>query len=502
MKKGKKVLAEMDILCPNAKLKPETTYKILFEDSGASIVIIDKEGFYLFVNSRAAGNMGDMPENIIGKSIFNFLPQKTAEKYFERNRQLIEAGASEKYEDTFELPAGTKTFLITDHVLKDENNKGYALQSSSVDITERKKSEVALHESEEMYRLIIQNLPGTTVMLFDQSLRYLLVEGYLHPDLGFTTDQLVGKTLWEVLPLDRAEQLATLYQNALKGKPLENYISEFKDRVFSVNVVPVKNSQGLIDHGLVISQDITESKRAEQALRVNEERLRELNATKDKFFSIIAHDLKSPFNSILGLSNFIIEKIHEKKYEDLEEYAAIIRDSSQRTMSLLSNLLEWSSTQTGRMEFKPEKLEIISLIEREIELLNDSARQKKITIGTELPKRSYAMIDPSMFMTIVRNLFSNAIKFTRLDGTIRISVIESEQYAEIAVSDNGIGIKKENIENLFHIEKVQSTPGTQNEKGTGLGLILCKEFVDKHGGKIWVESESGKGSCFHFTITR
>lgn len=164
--------------------------------------------------------------------------------------------------------------------------------------------------------------------------------------------------------------------------------------------------------------------------------------------------------------------------------------------------MEWSRTQTGRMEFKPEKLEIISLIEREIELLNDSARQKKITIETELPKRSYAMIDPSMFMTIVRNLISNAIKFTGLDGTIRISVIESEQYAEIAVSDNGIGIKKENIENLFHIEKVQSTPGTQNEKGTGLGLILCKEFVDKHGGKIWVESESGKGSCFHFTITR
>lgn len=164
--------------------------------------------------------------------------------------------------------------------------------------------------------------------------------------------------------------------------------------------------------------------------------------------------------------------------------------------------MEWSRTQTGRMEFKPEKLEIISLIEREIELLNDSARQKKITIETELPKRSYAMIDPSMFMTIVRNLISNAIKFTGLDGTIRISVIESEQYAEIAVSDNGIGIKKENIENLFHIEKDQSTPGTQNEKGTGLGLILCKEFVDKHGGKIWVESESGKGSCFHFTITR
>jgi len=502
MKKGKKVLAEMEILCPKTKLKPEITYKILFEDSGASIIIIDKEGFYLFVNSRAAGNMGSKPEDIIGRSILEFLPRKKAEKYLERNRRLIEVGASEKYEDTFELPSGTKTFLITDHVLKDEDNKGYALQSSSIDITERKKAEEALHQSEEMYRLITQNLPGTTVMLFDSDLRYILVEGYLHPDYGFTTNEIVGKTLWEVLPPERAEQLVPIYENVLKDIPIANYISEFKDQFFSVNFVPVKNSQGLVDRGLVVSQDITERKRAEQTLRENEERLRELNATKDKFFSIIAHDLKSPFNSILGLSSYIIEQMQEKKYEKLEEYATIIRDSSQRTMGLLSNLLEWSRAQTGRMEFIPENAEIISLIEQEIELLNDSARQKKIAIVTELPKKCCAMIDQGMFMTIVRNLISNAIKFTGLDGTIRISVIESEQYVEISVSDNGIGIKKERIENLFHIDESQSTPGTQNEKGTGLGLILCKEFVDKHGGKIWVESEPGKGSCFRFTVSK
>ncbi|BBE20168.1 two-component system sensor histidine kinase [Aquipluma nitroreducens] len=503
MKKGEKGLAKMGMLCTEPKYKPELTYKIFFEDSGASIVIINKEGFYLFVNSRAAGNMGGKPEDILGRSILEFLPQKTAEKYLERNRKLIETGISEKYEDTFELPSGIKTFLITDHVLKDEDNKGYALQSSSVDITERKKSEEALHESEEMYRQITQNLPGTTIVLFDQNLRFLLVEGYLHPDIGFTTNQLVGKTLWELLPQARAQQLAPIYENALKGIPFENLIYEFKDRVLSLNIIPLKNNHGQIYHGLVVSHDITERRRSEQTLRENEERLRELNATKDKFFSIIAHDLKSPFNSILGLSNFIIEEMHKKKrFKNLEQYATIIRDSSQRTFGLLSNLLEWSRIQTGRLEFKPEKADIISLIEQEIELLNDSARQKKITIVTELPKRCYEVIDKDMFMTIVRNLISNAIKFTGLDGTIRISVIESEQYIEIAVSDNGIGIKKEHIENLFHIDESQSTPGTQNEKGTGLGLILCKEFVDKHGGKIWVESEPGKGSCFHFTISR
>lgn len=495
MEKGKKVLAEMDILCPKVKLQPEITYKILLEDSGASIIIIDKEGFYLFVNSRAADNMGGKPEDIIGKSMFEILPYETAEKYLKRNLGLIEAGVSEKYEDTFELPSGTKTFLITDHVLKDENDMGYALQSSSIDITERKKAEETLHESEEMYRLITQNLPGTTVLLFDRNLRYLLVEGYLHPDFGFTTNELVGKTLWEVLPHERANQLAAVYENVFKNIPIENYISEFKDRVFSVNFIPVKNSHGFIDHGLVVSQDITERRRAEQTLR-------ELNATKDKFFSIIAHDLKSPFNSILGLSSYIIEQMKEKKYENLEEYATIIRDSSQQTIGLLSNLLEWSRTQTGRMEFRPEEAELISLIEKEIELLNDSARQKKITVTIEPFQRIYTRIDQNMFRTIVRNLISNAIKFTGTGGKISIVVTESEQYHEISISDNGMGIKKERVEKLFRIDENQSTPGTQNEKGTGLGLILCKEFVEKHNGKIWVESEPEKGSCFHFTISK
>mgnify|MGYP001269053989 CR=1 FL=1 len=500
MKKGKKILAEMDNLCLKDKLTQELAFKTLFEDSGASIIIIDKEGFYLYVNSRAAGVMGGSPEEIIGRSLHDFLPPKTAKKYLERNRQLIETGLTEKYEDTFELPTGIRTFLITDNVLKDENDQGYAIQSSSIDITDRKKAEQALHESEKMYRLITQNLPGTTVLLYDRDLRYLLVEGYLHPELGFTTNELVGKTLWEVLPHGRAEQLAAVYENVFKGIPIENYISEFKDRVFSINFIPVKNSQGIIDHGLVVSQDITERKQAEQILRENETRLRELNATKDKFFSIIAHDLKSPFNSILGLSNYIIDQIKDRKFEDLEEYAATIRDSSQRTLGLLSNLLDWARSQTGKMEFNAERTEITQLIMQEIELLIDSAKQKSISIDTDFPGQIFVRVDQSMFKTVIRNLISNAIKYTRVGGKILISLRESFNHIEMSVVDNGIGIKKEQLEQLFRIEQNQSTRGTQNEKGTGLGLILCKEFVERHGGKIWVESEPGKGSCFLFTV--
>jgi PAS domain S-box-containing protein len=502
MKKGKEILAEMDVLLPKSNLKPEITYKILFDDSAASIIIIDKNGVYLFVNSKAATAMGGSPEDIIGKSMFDFLPRETAAKYLERNRRLIEAGLGEKYEDTFALSTGTRTFLITDNVLKDENDQGFAIQSSSIDITEKKKVEEAIHERERMYRLITQNLPGTTFLLFDRDLRYLLVEGYLHQDFGFTTNQLVGKTPWEVLPHDRAMHLASIYKRVFDDIPLENYISEFKDRIFSVNIVPVKNSQGIIDHGLVISQDVTERIQAELNLKENESRLRELNATKDKFFSIIAHDLKSPFNSILGLSSFIVDQIKDKKFENMEEYATTIKDSAQRTLSLLSNLLDWARNQTGKIEFRTEKSEIAQLIMQEVDLMIDSAKQKNIVLNTDLIEPIFARVDQRMIKTVVRNLISNAIKYTGIGGQITISIRESNDYIEVSVADNGIGMKKEKVEQLFRIDSSQSTKGTQNEEGTGLGLILCKDFVERHSGKIWVESEPNKGSCFQFTIPK
>ena len=249
-------------------------------------------------------------------------------------------------------------------------------------------------------------------------------------------------------------------------------------------------------------RDISERKRAEEILINSEIQLRELNATKDKFFSIIAHDLKSPFNSIIGFSNLLIEQIHKKDYDGIAEYATIIRNSSQGAMDLLQNLLEWSRSQTGRMEFNPEYVEIVTLIDESIHLLVNSAQQKSIALSKELPRKAIAFADKAMISTILRNLISNAIKFTNPEGAIIISAEQKQNELLISVTDNGVGIKKEVIEKLFRIEEGFSTIGTKNEKGTGLGLILCKEFIEKHGGKIWVESKAGKGSRFCFTIPK
>lgn len=247
-------------------------------------------------------------------------------------------------------------------------------------------------------------------------------------------------------------------------------------------------------------QNINERKKTEENLVELNRQLNELNATKDKFFSIIAHDLKSPFNSIMGFSNLMERQIEEKDYRRIDEYARIIQSSSVQAMDLLMNLLEWSRAQTGRMEFQPRNLDLVPVINRVAELLKSQAAQKSITLQMQLPGHVFAFADEAMTSTILRNLISNAVKFTNPGGKVLVFIEQKADELMIVVSDNGVGIKPEAVKRLFRIDENHSTLGTQNEKGTGLGLILCKEFVEKHSGRIWVESIAGKGSQFYFTI--
>jgi len=250
------------------------------------------------------------------------------------------------------------------------------------------------------------------------------------------------------------------------------------------------------------------STRSRQIKEQNEE-LRKLNATKDKFFSIIAHDLKSPFNAIIGFSRILVEQVHKQEYEGVSRYAEIIHQSSNAAMNLLMNLMEWSQSQTGRMEYRPEYFDMVELVNEVELLLNDVAKQKDLEIKNEMPQHVPAYADHAMIGTVMRNLISNAIKFTEPGGKIIVSVKEKPDGLLVSVSDNGIGIPENKLDNLFQIDKTYSTSGTQNEKGTGLGLILCKEFIDRNGGEIWVESKLADkhqdkpgGSVFYFTIRK
>lgn len=247
-------------------------------------------------------------------------------------------------------------------------------------------------------------------------------------------------------------------------------------------------------------RDITDRKKAEDALKQSEAQLAELNATKDRFFSIIAHDLRSPFNSILGLSELLIEEIQNKNYSEIEKYASLIQTSSQRTFDLLTNLLEWSRAQTGRIKFTPDFVDLSELIDDIIILLGDSAQQKSIELKKEIPDNFIVWADKAMLNTILRNLISNGIKFTKKSGTLTVTAQKIKGGTKVSVADNGIGMKNEVVKNLFRIDNNHTTTGTENETGTGLGLLLCNEFIEFHNGKIEVESIPGKGSTFYFTL--
>ena len=239
-----------------------------------------------------------------------------------------------------------------------------------------------------------------------------------------------------------------------------------------------------------------------QQLAEQNSALQELNATKDKFFSIIAHDLKNPFNTLLILSELLKNELKKYSPEDIEKYAQRIYQASERGYTLLENLLEWSRSQTGRMIFHPQNTNLKEIITESIGVLESHAKNKQITIHSEISADMLIFVDKNSVKTVIRNLLSNAVKYTERGGKVTIRAKDAEAWLEITISDTGVGIKEEHLADLFRIDSYHATVGTAQERGTGLGLILCKEFVEKHGGKIWVESKVGNGSHFTFTLPK
>ena len=235
-------------------------------------------------------------------------------------------------------------------------------------------------------------------------------------------------------------------------------------------------------------------------LKQKNEALNNLNATKDKFFSIIAHDLKSPFNSLLGFSEMLSLHAETKNIDQVIEYSNIIHNSTKKLFNLVENLLQWSRAQLGTTKYSPEQTDIYMLANNIISLLRLNAEEKDVVISSKMTKNLIGWVDVDLFNTVLRNLLSNAIKFSRVGSMIQVTGIREGDEIKISVSDTGVGIRKDNLEKLFDAGTNITTKGTFNEKGTGLGLILCKEFVEINKGNIWVESEYGHGSTFYFTV--
>ncbi len=304
------------------------------------------------------------------------------------------------------------------------------------------------------------------------------------------------KTLWFRLLIIMIVLLsfATFYFVKVRGVRIRNEMLESE---------VAKRTRELKEINSNLQREITVRVKAEEQLIKSEHRLKQINADKDKFFSIIAHDLKSPFTSLLGYASFLDSDIENLSKEDIRSFAKDISNASTKLFNLLENLLNWSTVQLGRLTPNPKKLGLKELAQNIITVLIGKANNKQITIENNLSEDCIAYADEQMVTSTFQNLISNSIKFTNDGGEITLSCSYSEKEIEIRVKDNGIGIEQEDLEKLFKIDERSTRIGKTNKnKGTGLGLILCKEFIELNGGKISVDSELGKGTTFFFTLPK
>ncbi len=251
-----------------------------------------------------------------------------------------------------------------------------------------------------------------------------------------------------------------------------------------------------------LEKQAVELKKVNKELRESEEKLKIINANKDKFFSIVSHDLRSPFSALIGYAQLLTDNYDQLDDDEIQLSLASLKRSAENTYSLLNGLLEWSRTQTGRMEFNPRYYKPYKIVDEVIELLRVSAKNKRINLNSKVSHDLKVFADRKMLETILRNLISNAIKFTHAGGKVLIKAVEKEKEIIISVTDNGMGIEADDLKRLFKIEEHHTTVGTENEVGTGVGLILCKELVEKMGGRIWIESKIGKGTTFYFSLKK
>ena len=278
--------------------------------------------------------------------------------------------------------------------------------------------------------------------------------------------------------------------------------SDGEHRVMLVTATPTFNANGEFESTLGIFHDITDRKSIENELKKNESELKALNTTKDKLFSIVAHDLRGPIGTSADLLEVLIESFDNFSNEEQLKMLGILKNSAKSTYNLLETLLNWAIIQTGNMVFKQELFNLTHCIDVTVKNFAPTALSKNITLIFEPGDDLFSYADQNMIQTVLRNLIGNAIKYTFRGGAVEVKTVNQGNKTEISIKDNGMGMDEETRKNLFVQNMQNSKYGTENEKGTGLGLILCKEFIEKHGGHIFVESEPGKGSTFIFDIPK
>jgi len=386
----------------------------------------------------------------------------------------------------------------------------YFFYTSSVnlknEIRNRLKTEKDLHDSDLQYRAILAASPDN-ITITDLEGRILMVSpAGVKMFGGEVQEEFIGLTLSDFIApvdLERAHSnIMLMFQGIMQG-PGEYQGLRANGTIFDIEVNGefIRNAGGQPLQMIFVVRDISDRKLAESELKIKNEQLIQANAEKDKFFSIIAHDLRSPFNGFLGLTQLMADDLPQMSLAETQTITIDLRNSASNLFRLLENLLDWSRMEQGLIPFNPDVVQLLPFVNESLSMTMESAKIKGIEISCDIPEGMEVVADRNMLQTVIRNLVSNAVKFTRKAGNIRLSAIASgEKNVEISISDTGIGMSQEMVNGLFLLDSQTNRQGTGGEPSTGLGLIICKDFIEKHGGKLYVRSEEGKGSTFYFTV--
>ncbi|MCE1197994.1 MAG: PAS domain S-box protein [Marinilabiliales bacterium] len=479
-------------------------FRLIFENNTSSILIINAESHVIMINDAYCEMTGFTREEVIGQSWLKLIPPHEAERLlsFNQRRLAKDPGVPSHYELDFITRTGeVRVGMIS--VFYEDTLHEYVISVN--DISERKAIENSLRESEEKYKNLI-NIQGEGLGILNRELRYIFANPAADKIMGVDQGGLIGRRLDEFVTTE--SMLTVKKETELhKAGSQSTYELEFvrpdgAKRVMLITTTPTFSDKGDYENSLSIFLDITDRKNIENELIRNEAELKALNTTKDKLFSIIAHDLRGPVGTSADLLEVMIESYDSFSQDEQLKMLEILRNSARSTYNLLETLLNWAVIQTGNLVFRPEIFNLTKTVDNIVKNLVPTAFSKNISLIFDATEDIYIFGDQNMIQTVFRNLIGNSIKYTYRGGMIEVKILNHDHKTEVLIVDNGVGMDETTKNNLFILNKQHSKYGTENEKGTGLGLILCKEFLEKHGGSIRVESEPEKGSCFIFDIPK
>ncbi len=478
----------------------------------------DPEGKYQGCNSAFCSFTGASKEELIGSRIKNVFRDKFAQINSQVDSELISSGGKKVYETTFtQIDGRVLDIIVHKQAYYGSDKKIAGVIGAIVDISEKNKIQKELEAERKYLESIIQNLP-LLIFMIDKTGVVKLVEGKVLDSLNMKSEDIVNKHYKEIsgenLPIIKS------IEQGLNGISNSSY-NIYNNFHLESYYVPLFDNKDNVEGVIGVSLDVTKRRIAEQEiqkylLEVEENRIKleenareleeseksliEMNNQKDKFFSIISHDLRSPFNSILGLSDYVINEYDSMNKEEIREVLYSFNRNAHNIFALLENLLTWSKIQMGRSEIELTNVNLRDVALSIINIFKLNLQNKNIRVEVDIEEKTEVFADRNMIDTAVRNIISNSIKFTPDEGKITLSAFCDIDFCTLKISDSGIGMDETKLTNLFSLEAMKSSPGLKGERGTGLGLILTKDLIEANGGTISVESKENIGTTFSIRL--